>query len=58
MQHGCRYITGIDIFPLDYVPDDAEQLDLISNLYISVYDLAFNFDHYRSNGELESYYHR
>lgn len=54
MQHGCPYITGIDIFPLDYVPADAEQLNLISNLYISAYDLAFNFDYYRSTGELES----
>ncbi len=55
MQHGFPYITGIDIFPLDYVPHDTEQLDLISNLYFSAYDLAFNFDLYRSNGELESY---
>lgn len=54
IQHGCRYITGIDIFPLDYVPSDVEQLNIISNLYISAYDLAFNFDYYKSTGELES----
>ncbi len=55
MQHGCQYIIGIDIFPLDYVPNDAEQLSLISNLYISAYDLAFNFDYYKATGEFEGY---
>ncbi len=55
IQHGCPYITGIDIFPLDYVPSDIEQFNLIYNLYASTYDLAFNYDHYRSNGELEGY---
>ena len=54
-QHDCPYITGIDIFPLDYFPSNAEQSNLITNLYISAYDLAFNFDHYKATGELEDY---
>jgi lipopolysaccharide cholinephosphotransferase len=55
MQYNFPYVTGIDIFPLDYVPSDPALLNTIINLYISAYDLAFNYDYYRLNGELESY---
>lgn len=30
--HGCPYITGVDIFPLDYVPEDAESASLQKEL--------------------------
>ncbi len=53
--YGCPYMTGIDLYPLDYVPQDLAQMDYVKNVYNAVYDLAFNFDMYRANGELEEY---
>jgi lipopolysaccharide cholinephosphotransferase len=53
--YGCPYMTGIDLYPLDYVPQDFSQMDTISNLYSAAYDLAFCFDKYRASGELEEY---
>jgi lipopolysaccharide cholinephosphotransferase len=53
--YGCPYMTGIDLYPLDYVPQDFAQMDTVKNLYSAAYDLAFNFESYRANGELEGY---
>ena len=48
-------MAGVDLYPLDYVPSDPEQAELIRNIYIAVYDLAFSFDQYKESGELEEY---
>lgn len=53
--YGCPYMTGIDLYPLDYVPQDFSQMDTVKNLYSAAYDLAFNFDSYLAKGELEDY---
>ena len=52
---GLPYVAGIDLYPLDYVPSNPEQAELIRNIYIAVYDLAFSFDKYKENGEFEEY---
>ena len=52
---GLPYVAGVDLYPLDYVPSDPAQAELIRNIYIAVYDLAFSFDTYKENGELEEY---
>jgi lipopolysaccharide cholinephosphotransferase len=53
--YGCPYMTGIDLYPLDYVPQDFRQMEAVKNLYSAAYDMAFCFDKYRVNGELEDY---
>ncbi len=55
LYHGCPFMTGIDLYPLDFVPDDKEKWFTIKNLYSAVYDLAFQFEAYRARGELEGY---
>ncbi len=55
LYHGCPFMTGIDLYPLDYVPDDADRWYTIKTIYSAVYDLAFQFDRYRASGELEGY---
>lgn len=53
--HGCRYIVGVDICPLDFVPRD-EELEIVQReLYNAVYDVAYRFDELTQNGELEIY---
>lgn len=52
---GLPYVAGVDVYPLDYVPSDPDQANLIRNIYIAVYDLAFSYDQYKESGELESY---
>ncbi len=53
--YGCPYMTGLDLYPLDYVPRDCGQMEAVKDLYSAAYDLAFNFDTYRASGELEGY---
>ena len=55
MYYGCPYMTGLDIYPLDYVPKDPEQAEYVKSLYSAVYDLAFQFERYSASGELEGY---
>lgn len=52
---GLPYVAGVDLYPLDYVPSDPQQAELIRNIYIAVYDLALSFDQYKGSGELEEY---
>ncbi len=52
---GIPYVAGVDLYPLDYVPRDEAQWNLIRSIYMAVYDLAMSFDVYRENGELEGY---
>ncbi len=52
---GCPYCTGIDLYPLDLAPRDSEQWELIRQVYIAVYDLAFKMDEYVASGEFEGY---
>lgn len=52
---GLPYVAGVDLYPLDYVPNDPEQANLIRNIYIAVYDLAMNCEQYKKSGEFEGY---
>ncbi|MBR4667291.1 MAG: LicD family protein [Butyrivibrio sp.] len=51
----CPYSTGIDICPLDYVPADEDQFNLIRQIYIAIYDLAMRMDTFIAQGEFEDY---
>lgn len=31
--HGCPYVVGVDIFPLDYLPTDQAERDVIYNIF-------------------------
>ena len=53
--HGCPYIVGMDIFPLDYLPSDPESYSLLKSLYSAAYDLAQNYEKYESEGTASSY---
>ena len=53
--HGCPFPTGIDIFPIDTVPDDSELWESQKALYNVVYDAAHRFDEYCREGSIEGY---
>ena len=50
--YGCPYICGVDIFPLDYIPSDEEELSVFRNLYTIIYSTAREYYQY-SKEELE-----
>lgn len=43
-NHGFPYVTGIDIFPLDYLEDDEEQNNIILKLIESAKSIAVRVD--------------
>jgi lipopolysaccharide cholinephosphotransferase len=45
--------TWVDLFPMDYVPDDKEQWHNIKSLYQAAHDIAFNADVLIATGEFE-----
>lgn len=51
---GCPYVIGLDIFPLDQVPEDPEDRSLHTELYSAVYDAAQRFEELSASGELPS----
>lgn len=53
--HGCRYIVGIDIAPLDFIPREEEMAFVQRELYNVVYDAAYRFDELTETGEIELY---
>ena len=53
--HGCPYMVGMDIFPLDYIPIDPESFSLLKALYSAAYDLGQKFEQYESEGTALSY---
>lgn len=52
--YGCPFICGIDIFPMDYLPEDEEELNTFLNLYTICYDTCMRFDELLESGELVS----
>lgn len=55
--YGCPYICGVDIFPLDYIPSDEEELSVFRNLYTIIYSTAREYYQYTKE-ELEEYLKR
>ena len=55
--YGCPYICGVDIFPLDYIPNDEEELSVFRNLYTIIYSTAREYYQYTKE-ELEEYLKR
>lgn len=53
--HGCPYTVGIDIFPLDNIPDDEELAQAHIDMFNIAYDAAQRFDELKSTGELWGY---
>ena len=53
--HGCPYIVGVDIYPLDYIPKDPELAETQRGLYNAVYDAAQRYEELNDAGELEQY---
>ena len=54
-HHGCPLVTGIDIFPIDTIPDDEELWNTQKALYNAVYDAAFSYDKYTEESSIEEY---
>ena len=52
---GCPYVCGIDIFPLDYLPQDAGEDDMYMKMYEIVFGVAQGFERYQASGELQQY---
>lgn len=42
--HGCPFITGIDIFSLDYIPQNEADKELQLNLFRATRNLCLNWD--------------
>ena len=60
--HGCPYIVGIDIFPLDTIPEDSQLEDTFTAYFAAIYQTGANYQHISSDiGEiipdLENLYH-
>ena len=53
-HYGCPYVIGLDIFPLDPVPDEEEERRLQQDLYSAVYDAAYRYEELSASGEMES----
>ncbi len=53
--HGCPFLTGIDVFPLDTVPDDEAFFETQRLLLSAAYDAARQYDAYSEAGELNHY---
>lgn len=53
--HGCPYIVGVDIYPLDNIPDDEELAQAYMAMYNMVYDAAQRFDKLKQTNELWGY---
>lgn len=53
--HGCPYIVGVDIAPLDYIPRDPQLAETQRVLYNIAYDAAHRYMKLEQNGELEIY---
>ena len=51
--HGCPYAIGIDIFPLDEIPDDPEEDNLYRTLIGGAMDVAQHADKGMSLGECD-----
>ncbi len=49
------YVCGIDIYPIDKLPDDDEELKEFLLLYNIVYFVLFNYDRLAKDGELEEH---
>jgi lipopolysaccharide cholinephosphotransferase len=53
--HGCPYIVRIDVYPLDYLPEDTQTQDVQIAMYNAVYDLAQRYSTYENEGTAEMY---
>lgn len=53
--YGCPYICGIDIYPLDYIPDDRSERELQREMFGIVWSVARAFNEHLESGELYRY---
>jgi len=49
--HGCPYVVGVDIFPLDEIPEDPQQENLFTEFFSAVYFPAHIYDMVPSEAE-------
>lgn len=60
--HGCPYIVGIDIFPLDTIPEDPQLEDTFTAYFAALYQTGANYKQMSSDideiiPDLENLYH-
>ncbi len=53
MEYGFPYVTFIDLYPLDFVPDDVNLWGTIRNLYQLAYGLAIDMDSHMASGSFD-----
>ncbi|MCR4843337.1 MAG: LicD family protein [Eubacterium sp.] len=53
--YGCPYICGIDIFPIDNIPEDPDVFNAFKELYMVFYDAFMRFDELTATGEMDEY---
>lgn len=47
--HGCPYVTGVDIFCLDHIPQNKADEELWANLFSAVLNLYTGWDDFKDN---------
>ncbi len=55
LNYGFTCKSFIDLYPMDYVPEDPKLWDTIKNLSQVIEGLGYRMDEYISSGEFESY---
>ena len=53
--YNCPYATGIDIFPLDFIPANTDYWNYLSQLYSISYNLGIDYEVYLQTNELDSF---
>ena len=50
--YDCPFILGVEIYPLDYVPRDLQEREVLRALHGYVYDCGREFSRYEADGSL------
>ncbi len=50
---GFPYSSWVDIFPMDYVPDNPDMWHMIRNLYTAAFEMAIDMEALQAKGEFE-----
>lgn len=49
--HGCPYVVGVDIFPMDHIPNDKEEEEILINMMSMLDYVGVNWEKYQEEPE-------
>ncbi len=50
--YDCPFVVGVEIYPLDYIPRDGQEFDVVKALFGYVYDCGMDYNRYEEDGTL------